>query len=369
MYPTRVHSEVTRLLLSVAFCFSAGCAPSAVEPQKPVSDVQPVWEEVEPLQIARVPVPPALDIAVELFDPGVPHEDHSPIAAVRRLESQLLAGELRDTLVRSNQWGVIRMVPEVSALVPVSIRTQILHSDGRDLMLHVRAEDALGSLWFDQTLAFRQDLQDGAGFAGIFNGVSNRLLAIWSDMSPDARRNLIEAAAVAYAESLAPAAFSGMIERSGGGWRLVRLPAADDPMLGRVERIRNQEYLFCDTIDEQYVDLVGRVGPTYALWREATLEQSEWLERYERRAANREENEGDSEFSRMQAEYAAYRSFRMQEQALFELAEAFDGESQPTVMQTQDQVVRLEGTLEAQYATWRRLLRDIYLIERGAATP
>jgi hypothetical protein len=71
----------------------------------------------------------------------------------------------------------------------------------------------------------------------------------------------------------------------------------------------------------------------------------------------------------MQAEYAAYRSFRMQEQALFELAEAFDGESQPTVMRTQDQVVRLEGTLESQYDTWRRLLRDIYLIERGVATP
>ena len=360
---------MTRLLLIIAFCCSAGCAPAPVSPQKTVADVQPAWDSVEPLQIARVPVPPALDIAVELFDPGVPQEDNSPIAAVRRLESQLLAGELRDTLMRSNQWGVIRMVPEVSALVPVSIRTQILHSDGRDLMLHVRAEDALGSLWFDQAFAFRQDLQDRAGFAGIFNGVSNRLLAIWSDMSPDARRNLIEAAAVAYAETLAPAAFSGMIERSESGWRLVRLPAADDPMLGRVERIRNQEYLFCDTIDEQYVDLASRVGPTYALWREATLEQSEWLERYERRAANREENEGDSEFSRMQAEYAAYRSFRMQEQALFELAEAFDGESQPTVMQTQDQVVRLEGTLESQYDTWRRLLRDIYLIERGVATP
>jgi len=172
-----------------------------------------------------------------------------------------------------------------------------------------------------------------------------------------------------YAESLAPEAFSGMIERSENGWQLIRLPAADDPMLGRVERIRNQEYLFCDTIDEQYVDLVNRVGPTYALWREATLEQAEWLERYERRAANREENEGDGDFSRMQAEYAAYRSFRMQEQALFELAEAFDEESEPTVMQTQDRVVRLEGTLASQYATWRGLLRGIYLIESGVATP
>lgn len=350
-------------------CYLAGCARAPVSPEDATADLLPVWDVVEPLQIASAPGQPALDIAVELFDPGVSRDDNAPMAAVRRLESQLLAGDLRDTLVRSNQWGVIRLVPEASKLVPVSIRSRILHSDGRDLMLHVRAEDALGSLWFDQAFAFRQGLQGQTGFAGIFNAVSNRLLAVWSAMSPDAQRSLLEAAAVAYAESLAPEAFSGMIERSENDWQLIRLPAADDPMLGRVERIRNQEYLFCDTIDEQYVDLVNRVGPTYALWREATLEQAEWLERYERRAANREGNEGDGEFSRMQAEYAAYRSFRMQEQALFELAEAFDSESEPTVMQTQDRVVRLEGTLASQYATWRGLLRDIYLIESGVATP
>lgn len=359
---------MVRSLLFVACYWMAGCAPAVVAPEHSVANALPVWDAVEPLHIAGAPMQPALDIAVELFDPGVPREDSSPMAAVRRLESQLLAGDLRDTLVRSNQWGVIRMVPEVSALVPVSIRTQILYSDGRDLMLHVRAEDALGTLWLDQRFAFRQHSQGRDGFAGIFNAVSNQLLAAWSAMNPEAQINLIEAAAVAYAETLAPDAFSGMIERSENGWQLVRLPASDDPMLARVERIRNQEYLFCDTIDEQYVDLMNRVGPTYALWREATLEQSEWLERYEQRAANREDNEGDGEFSRMQAEYAAYRSFRMQEQSLFELAEAFDGESQPTMMQTQDQVVRLEGTLESQYATWRRLLRDIYLIESGAAT-
>ncbi|NDH77023.1 MAG: hypothetical protein EBY52_09885, partial [Actinobacteria bacterium] len=75
------------------------------------------------------------------------------------------------------------------------------------------------------------------------------------------------------------------------------------------------------------------------------------------RAAARTGSAGDSEFTRMQAEYAAYRSFRIQEQALFELAEAFDGEARPTVIRTQDQVFRLEGTLDAQYDTWRALLR------------
>jgi hypothetical protein len=39
------------------------------------------------------------------------------------------------------------------------------------------------------------------------------------------------------------------------------------------------------------------------------------------------------------------------------------------VIRTQDQVFRLEGTLDSQYDTWRDLLRDIYLIETGGQTP
>ena len=127
-------------------------------------------------------------------------------------------------------------------------------------------------------------------------------------------------------------------------------------MVARVERVRNQEYLFCDTIDEQYALMSEQVGPTYEMWRQATLEQAEWLAQYEQRAAMREAKASDSQFSRMHAQYAAYRSFRIQEQAFFELAKALDNESEPTVLRTEDQVVRLEGTLSSQYDQWRGLL-------------
>ena len=75
-----------------------------------------------------------------------------------------------------------------------------------------------------------------------------------------------------------------------------------------------------------------------------------------------------SQFSRMHAQYAAYRSFRIQEQAFFELAKALDNESEPTVLRTEDQVVRLEGTLSSQYDQWRGLLREIYALEQPPAS-
>ena len=59
----------------------------------------------------------------------------------------------------------------------------------------------------------------------------------------------------------------------------------------------DQEYLFCDTIDEQYALMSEQVGPTYEMWRQATLEQAEWLAQYEQRAAMREAKASDSQFS------------------------------------------------------------------------
>ena len=362
---------LSRLALLIGLCALCSCAsaPRDPTPSESPEGATREWDPVEPLLVAASPIAPALDIAVELFTPGISDDDRSPLAAVRRLESQLLAGELRETLVRSNQWGVVRLVPAASSLTPVSIRTSIVVSDGRDLVLEVVVKDATGALWFEDTVAYRQQSAGDDGLKGIFNGLANRLRSVWQGKDRDERYALLQGAEVAYAEALAPEAFSGMIQRSETDWQIVRLPADDDPMLVRIERIRNQEYLFCDTIDEQYVDMVDRVGPTYRLWRAATLEQTDWLERYQKRAAARTGSTGESEFTRMQAEYAAYRSFRIQEQALFELAEAFDGEARPTVIRTQDNVFRLEGTLDSQYDTWRRLLRNIYLIETGGQVP
>ena len=36
------------------------------------------------------------------------------------------------------------------------------------------------------------------------------------------------------------------------------------------------------------------------------------------------------------------------------------------MLRTSEQIVRLEGTLESQYDEWRRILRDIFILEQGA---
>lgn len=360
--------QLVRIVAVVSVAMQFGCAaPPSERPVDPVTE--PEWHTPESLEWASEPTLPLLDIGVVSFDPGVSDDDVSPLAAVRRLEGQLLAAELRETLQQSNQWGVVRLLPSVSALTPIALQTRIVFSDGRDLILDVTARDAMGMLWFEQRIARRSTLSEESEqpLGALFNVISNRLLAYWRSLAILERQRFLDAAGLMYAQSLVPEAFSDMLALTEEGWQLRRLPAEGDPMMARVTRVRNQEYLFCDTVDEQYTLLEDRVGPTYALWRQATLEQAEWLEQYERRASSREVKSSDSEFSRMHAQYAAYRSFRIQEQALFELAEALDNESQPTVLQTEDRVVSLKGTLASQYDTWRELLREIYLLEQGSA--
>ena len=332
---------------------------------QPVS-AEPEWQRPEPLVVAAQPSTPMLDIGVVLFDPGVEPEDDSAEATVRRLEASLLAHELKAALEHSNQWGVVRLVPKASPLMPLSLHSKILLSDGRDLLLKVTARDAMSREWFDHTIAYRESPSgdDTPRISQIFHALSNRLLDSWKQYP--SQKQLIVASEISYARTLVPGAFAGMLSISDNGWRLDRLPADNDPMLARISRVRNQEYLFCDAIDEQHSDLAMRVAPTYKLWRRASAEQALWLEQYEERVNGRSNNAGDGRFARMQEHYAAYRSYRIQEQALEELAQAFENESQQTMLKTSSQVIRLEGTLAAQYDEWRQILRNIFILEQGA---
>ena len=322
----------------------------------------------ESLSRAGGPLRPALDINVVVFDIDPEAGETAQYMTVRKLESRLLPGLFREVLVSSDHWGVVRVVPTASALAPVNIRTVILASDGRDLALDVTVSDVTGEEWFRLRLAYRQDdpSDNLSALQQIFHVVSNRMRDVWLSRSVAERSRLISIADIVYARDLAPDFFASYLDFESPVLTLKRAPSSDDPMLARVQRIKNQEYLFCDAMDEQLVILLERAGPTYDLWRKAAVEQTNWLDHYESVAALRSVGPGDGEFSRMQASYSAYRSYRIQEQALLELAEALESESQPVVLRSEGAVITLEGTLEAQYATWRDLLREIFLLEQGA---
>lgn len=325
-----------------------------------------------------------LDLGIIIFDPGVPKDasTHSKLGVfpkIRDVEAQYLPVVLRDALVASDNWGVVRVVPEDDETLELRVTGKIIHSDGEDLVVHIKAIDATGVVWLDRRYHDRTNgsdfpaLANGAPvqisddpFADLYRQIANDLAQAKVQFTREQLENTRNVALLRYATSLSPEAFSGFLSREPeGDYVLQRLPAADDPMMTRVQRIRNQEYLFIDTVDEQYLGLYETMAPTYYLWRQYGRERAIFKAEYEQRAANRDSYGRRGSYIAMERTYNTFKNSKIQDQDLQELAGGFNNEVAPTVMEVSGRVFRLNGGLNTQYAEWREILRSIFALETG----
>ena len=259
------------------------------------------------------------------------------------------------------------------------MRGEIIHSDGIDLVLYITATDATGRLWLDKTYHDQTNPGDypvtasgapawerGDPYADIYRQIANDLGQVKARLKPAELARIRNVALLRYAQSLSPEAFADFLAIGPEGeYVLRRLPAEDDPMMVRVQRIRSQEYLFIDTVDEQFVNLREEMGPTYYLWRQYGRERAIFKDDYERRAANREKYGRRGSYIAMEQTYNTFKNSKIQDQDLQELAGGFNNEVAPTVMEVSGRVFRLSGGLDTQYAEWREILRSIFALESG----
>lgn len=319
----------------------------------------------EPLELLDVGIVTVRLDANDLTDkPGV-------YPRVRRVEAAYLPVTLRQVLVEDGQWGAVRVIPEASPLMHLTIEMQLLESTGLRLQLQVRASDATGRVWLDQpyTLQSRQDsfpVADGGDpFLPLYQRIAADLLVQRNSLDQAQLREIRRVAFLRYAGSLSPEAFAGYLTEQEGRYSVQRLPAQEDDMVGRVERIRNQEYLFIDNVDEQYLRLHSDMAPAYNLWRQYDREQIIHRAEYEARVAERDLQGRRGSFSAMQQVYNQYKVAKIQQQDVRELAKGFDNETAPTVLETDGRVFSLTGTLDSQYRDWRQILRQIFALETG----
>ena len=318
-----------------------------------------------------------LDVGLVIFDPGIPADasTHSKLGIfpeIRKSESKFMPVILRQVLLNSGAWGVVRVLPEPLDSSELLLTGTILQSDGLRLVLQIRVDDATGRRWLDKVYVDETSASDYPVAAGtdpyrdLYHQIANDLLSLKQQLGAKKLRDIREVGRLRYAASLSPEVFSGYVTRSDGGmYQLARLPADGDPMMDRVDRIRNQEYLFIDTIDEQYAKLYEEMAPTYNLWRQFGREQAIYRKGYEQRVSGRESRGRRGSFAAMEQTYDAYKWSKIHEQDLDELAVGFNNEVLPTEMKVSGKVLRLSGTLDSQYAEWREILRQIFVLETG----
>ena len=224
-----------------------------------------------------------LNVSIVEFDPGVPddrsvYRDLQIFPRIREIEAMLLPFTLREAVASSGRWGAVRVVPEQDAAAELLIEGSILQSDGQTLGIRVRAADALGITWIDKIYA------GTAGSEQIFAAVAKDLDAELEKRAPSELRRIEEISMLRYGNRLAPSAFDEYLDiDADGAVTVLRLPSRDDPMVDRIRRIRETEYVITDAVDAKFRELHADIESVYGLWREYRRKTTE----YERQNAER----------------------------------------------------------------------------------
>lgn len=385
------------LALCLSLATLAGCSTQVVK----TANFQPVERETE-----QLPEQQLLDVGVEIFDTGLEraaaNEDLLIFPEVRKAESRYMPFQLMEALQTSAAWGAVRVVPDGHDAVDVLVRGEILQSDGEILLLKVTVEDASGREWFTRVYeglaskyAYerRPGMKTGADpFQGVYNHIANDMLAYREkELSGDQLARIRTVSELRFAETFSPDAFDSHLEQDEDGRYVVRrLPADNDPMLQRIRRIRERDYLFVDTLQQYYGNFVREMDSPYQEWRKQTYKEVIEMRDLRRSARNRTiagiasilggiaaagSNNGSAatagQVGVIGGGYLVKSGFDKRSQskihieALQELGDSLEAEIQPQVIELEDRTITLSGTVENQYEQWRELLKEIYRADTG----
>lgn len=356
----------------------------------------------------EIPDDAVLDVGVAIFDPGLAGDlakqedeenDDNVFREVRRAEARYMAYQLKSTLEDSGNWGAVRVLPRESDAIDLMVQGEIRHSDGERLSIEITAIDSTNKVWLKKAyadtaskFAYKDHVPNtGDPFQDIYNSIANDLLQVRKDMSYAQLENIRTVSELKFAQDLAPSVFSDYLDDSSGEYEIVRLPAPDDPMVARMLRIRQREYMFIDTIDEHYAGLNRDMEQPYDYWRKFTFEEAQAQRELKASARNRMlagaamviggvivDQKAQTQGARVVgtggvvAGIATFKSgwdrnkeAKLHAEAIKELSESMEAQVAPMVVDVEGQTVELTGTIDAQYDEWRHILKEIYAAETG----
>ena len=342
-----------------------------------------------------------LDVGIQIFDTGIEAAEAEGktfiFPELRRAESRYFPYMLMETLQRSAAWGAVRVVPNDKNAIDILVQGQILESDGELLMLNIKVSDASGQEWYEKDYESltskysydrrRRDLEDP--FQGLYNEIANDMLAYRRELTNQQVLDIRTIAELRFARAFSEDAFGTHLRQDKDGiYRLNSLPAENDPMLARIHRIRERDYLFVDTLQEYYGNFVRTMDQPYDEWRKQSYGEVIKLRELQRTARNRKIGgiaailagiaaAGSSNGSAATAGqvavigggYVVKSGFDKSAQAdihveaLQELGDSLEAEIEPHVIEMEDRTITLSGTVDNQYDQWREILREIYQLD------
>lgn len=381
--------------LALAFLVSA-CATHTVK----TTSYTPVVQDSQ-----DVPEDFLLDVGVSLFDPGIDEylgdDEDTANPEIRVAESRYAPYLLAETLQRSANWGIVRVMPNSESPMDVQVNGTILRSNGEAMIIRVEVNDSRGRHWYteeyeeviSQFSYDPQNRQKSDPFQVIYNKIANDLLA-YRQRNIDASevQEIRTVSELLFAQRFSDDAFGNYLARDRNGeYQLTALPADNDPLLGRIRSIRERDFMFIDTVQDYFATYVRQMRLPYDSWREQSYQETITLRELEASARRRfiagaaavvggiaaASNGGNWATQAGGATAVGAGAFlvksgfdkqaeaRIHMQALEELGESLENAVAPQVINLDDRTITLSGSVEEQYEQWRDILADLYAAEMG----
>jgi len=347
-----------------------------------------------------------LDVGIVLLDHGVDELDDESVAyaSIRKSEAVWFSSQLKKTMDASNAWALVRTKPNEGLVTGLTIKGRILESNGEVVSINVKARDASGKQWFDKdyfqrasAYAYNPEIDfDQDPFQAVFNEIANDLFNYRASLTGAELSRIRSIAKVRVARDFVPDAFDEfLIKNDEGIYQLARLPADNDPMMLRIDRIKARNDLFLDVIEDYYRGFNKNMSLPYQEWRKLSYKEVLY-ERQLRDQARKEQLAGiaaiavgvvagatsESRSGRVAGAVSTVagagifrRGFFKVDQAnshaetLRELGSSLESELEPSVIDLQDRSVTLSGTVEDQFKEWRGILQKIFENENESALP
>ena len=347
-----------------------------------------------------------LDVWIELFDPGeLPKEadDARGLSMeIREAEARHLPVHLRGVMEKTGYWGAVRVVPRHTEGAEVLVSGIILESNGEELVLQIRAQDASGYQWYERSYSadieaavYEEEKGKADVFEALYHTIANDLAEFRNTLTDKQRLVIRQIAEMRFAADMVPDAFVAHLSKDDKGiYSLARLPAEEDPALQRVRVVRERDFLLIDTLNGHYDNFYQEMATPYQEWRKARSAEAAALREVKRKAntqkaigvaailgaiaiealggSNSQVSTGTMrDVMVIGGLYSIKRGIDTNAQstihqgAIEELGESFSSEAKPMVVEVDGEIHQLTGSAEAQYEQWRDLMRKIYSSETG----
>jgi len=385
-------------ILTIAI-FSSGCSVQELV----------IAEETE-LVVATTSVEEALllDVGIVEFDARIP-EDNRPEKTgiyddIRLAEAKYIPYHLKTTMQGAGHWGAVRVIPSEDAFTDLIVRGAIERSDGEYIEVEISVSDASGLHLFTRSYETQTGLTSYSKrrdrrrdpYQKVFNDFANDLQQYVAAMPPQQLQRIRQISELKFFRDMSSVSYSGHLASDEDGiLSVVRLPAENDPSVMRMRQIRERDRLVVDTLNEHYANFYYGIAIPYRNWRKNARAETVKF-RQEKRSAkiqalvgvvvlagstqiNTDSSSRNTNNINRALQYQGFsrglntvfgalqrnRDAGLHLDAIAELSESFGNEAAPMVVSVEGQERRLTGTAEAQFESWRQLLREIYEAETG----